>query len=273
MRLRLRHTLHIGFPEPARNVMAVLRLSPRSHEGQRITNWRIDVDPDCLLKSGEDHFGNLVHTLTVPGVVSELNIAAQGELTSFDALGIVRGTAERLPVDVYLRDTALTVPGESVRDLARRCAGVSDSALGRMHALMGEIHAAMSFAPAVRGFVQVEAALQSGQGGPRDHAQVFVAAARHLGVPARCATGFFLDADGGSRRHAWAEAYVGDLGWVGFDAVHNICPQDHHVRGAVGLDAFEASGLRGAFGLEPEESVAVTWLFGREGRPDRERPA
>lgn len=264
MRLRLRHHLRLRFSEPARNVMAVLRLTPRSHEGQRITNWRIDVDPDCLLKSGEDHHGNLVHTLTIPGFATELSIAAQGELTSFDALGVVRGSAERLPTEVYLRDTALTLAGDGVRELARAAAAAAETPLARLHALMGALHDRLPFAPAVAGVVPAEEALAAGRGGARDHAQVFTAAARHLAIPARCAIGFLLDPDGGSRRHAWAEAHVAGLGWVGFDPVHDICPQEHHVRVAVGLDAFEADGLRGANGVVPEEAVEVRWLYGRE---------
>lgn len=272
MRLRLRHHLRLRFPEPARNIMAVLRLTPRSHEGQRITNWRIDVDPDCLLKASEDHHGNLVHTLSIHGLTSELSITAQGELTSFDALGIIRGSAERLPADVYLRETALTAPGEAVRALARAVEGTAENPLGRLHALMGMLHGRLRFEPGASGFTPVETALASGQGGSRDHAQAFVAAARRLGVPARCASGFFLDPDGSSRRHAWAEANVPGLGWVGFDTVHDICPQDQHVRVAIGLDAAEASGLRGTNGAAPEETVDIKWLYGQRPRPGNEHP-
>ena len=54
MRIKLRHRLTFAFDEPARNLIQVLRLMPRSHDGQRVSNWRIGVDPDCVLKSGED---------------------------------------------------------------------------------------------------------------------------------------------------------------------------------------------------------------------------
>ena len=45
--------------------------------------------------------------------------------------------------------------------------------------------------------------------------------------------------------HAWAEAYVPELGWVAFDAANGICPTDAHVRVAVGLDYLGAAPLRG----------------------------
>ena len=59
MRLRIRHQIHQTFETPARNVTRVLRLTPRSYEGQHVINWRLDVDTDCVLKAGEDGFGNI----------------------------------------------------------------------------------------------------------------------------------------------------------------------------------------------------------------------
>ncbi|MCW6510573.1 transglutaminase family protein [Lichenifustis flavocetrariae] len=266
MRLRLRHHLRVRFSEPTRNAISILRMTPRSHEGQRVTNWRIDVEPDCLLKSGEDHFGNLTHTLTVPGIVSELSITAQGELTCFDAAGVVRGTAERLPLDIYRRDTATTMPSEELRSFASDVAAASDNDLGKLHQLLGAVHQRIATSSEPTAVVTADAAFKACKGTSGDHAQIFATCARHLGFPARCAHGFYLDDDGQSTRHAWAEAYVDGLGWVGFDPVHDICPQDYHVRVAVGLDALDAAALRGTPGQNAAETVDVNWMFGLDQR-------
>ncbi|RQZ70981.1 transglutaminase family protein [Burkholderia sp. Bp9004] len=45
--------------------------------------------------------------------------------------------------------------------------------------------------------------------------------------------------------HAWAEAYVEGLGWVGFDPFMNRCPDERYVRIAVGLDARDAQPVTG----------------------------
>ena len=267
MRLRLRHSLRLTFPAPVRNVIAMLRMTPRSHDGQRVTNWRIDVTPDCLLKAGEDHFGNLVHTLTLPGPVQEITITAQGELTAFDAAGIVRGSAERLPVELYRRGTALTAPDAELRRFGEGAVAGADNVLARMHRLMAAIHEAVAFEPDDVATRPAAATLAAGRATAREHAQIFVTCARALGVPARCAAGYYLADDAGSRRHSWAEAYVDGLGWVGFDTVHDICPQDHHTRVAVGLDAVEADTLRGPQGAAPAETVEVRWLLGRDPGP------
>ena len=47
--------------------------------------------------------------------------------------------------------------------------------------------------------------------------------------------------------HAWAEAHVDGLGWVGFDVVNGISPDERYVRVAIGRDyrdAMPVSGIR-----------------------------
>jgi transglutaminase-like putative cysteine protease len=45
--------------------------------------------------------------------------------------------------------------------------------------------------------------------------------------------------------HAWAEAYVDGLGWVGFDPFMNRCPDERYVRIATGLDQHDALPVHG----------------------------
>ena len=78
----------------------------------------------------------------------------------------------------------------------------------------------------------------------QDITHVFLAAARHLEMPARYVSGYFYRADGvvdQDAGHAWAEAKVPDLGWVGFDPTNGISPTEAHVRVAIGLDAVGAA--------------------------------
>ena len=94
----------------------------------------------------------------------------------------------------------------------------------------------------------------------QDHAQIFIACARRLGAPARYVSGHLSRSDGVYEQeaaHAWAEAYVEDLGWVGFDPANGVCPTDHYVRVAVGLDALGAAPIRGASYGGGAESLSV----------------
>src|SRR5215470_10938605 len=82
----------------------------------------------------------------------------------------------------------------------------------------------------------------------QDLAHIFIAAARSLKVPARYVGGYFCRADGVVQQeagHAWAEAFVPDLGWIAFDPANGMCATDAHVRVAVGLDYLGAAPVRG----------------------------
>ena len=96
----------------------------------------------------------------------------------------------------------------------------------------------------------------------QDYAQILIAAARHLKIPARYVSGYFLRVDGITAQeagHAWAEAFLPELGWVAFDPANGISATAAHVRVAIGLDSQGAAPVRGMrFGGEGEAlSVAV----------------
>ena len=53
-----------------------------------------------------------------------------------------------------------------------------------------------------------------------------------------------------SAGHAWAEAHVDGLGWVGFDPFMNRCPDERYVRTAAGLDYRDTQPVTGS-GAQP----------------------
>ena len=101
-------------------------------------------------------------------------------------------------------------------------------------------------------------ALAQGAGVCQDHAHIFIAAARALGVPARYVAGYLApNFEGAHETHAWAEAYVGDLGWVGFDPANRQCPTDAYIRLCAGFDAADAAPVRGAVSFGAGEALDV----------------
>jgi transglutaminase-like putative cysteine protease len=103
----------------------------------------------------------------------------------------------------------------------------------------------------------------------QDLTHIFIAAARQLGVPARYVGGHFYRDDGVTAQeagHAWAEAYVDKLGWVGFDPANGISTTDAHVRVAVGLDYLGAAPVRGTRYGGGGESLKVAVHVGQAQR-------
>jgi transglutaminase-like putative cysteine protease len=161
---------------------------------------------------------------------------------------LLRGTPERLSPLTFLRDTPLTHADGPLRQLAADVGDEGD-ALTRLHRLMAAIHGQVAFMVGSTTVDHTAAdAWAQKQGVCQDHAQIFISAARRMGIPARYISGHLHRSDGIENQdaaHAWAEAWVEDLGWVGFDAANGISPTEHYVRVACGLDALGASPIRG----------------------------
>ena len=149
---------------------------------------------------------------------------------------------------MFLRQTKSTLPSPALRALAEKTAATSGK-LDLLHRLMDEIHGKVAYEIGTTDSETTAAeAFAAGRGVCQDHAHIFLGAARFLGIPARYVTGYLVTADGApaTAAHAWAEALVPDLGWVGFDAANGTCPTDHYVRVAAGIDAAGITPIRGS---------------------------
>ena len=75
---------------------------------------------------------------------------------------------------------------------------------------------------------------------------------RQLGVPCRYVSGY-LSGEADEVRssvdatHAWVEALLPELGWVGFDPTNNLIAGDRHIRVAIGRDYADVPPTRGVF--------------------------
>lgn len=214
----------------------------------------------------EDSFGNITHTLAIDRPHDEVFVRVSGEVVTRDTSGIFGFGAERVPPPVFLRETALTAADPAMIDFAEGLRsgpkGAQRSEIELMHALsdaiadkvayrLGETHTETKAAEA----------FAHGQGVCQDHAHILIACARKLGIPARYVSGYMWhDPHGGDGEaaHAWAEAYIPDLGWVGFDPSNRQCPTEAYVRMAVGLDYRSAAPILGLRRGGGEENMKVT---------------
>jgi transglutaminase-like putative cysteine protease len=265
MRLRVQHQTVYRYEKPNPYSIQTLRLSPRPYEGCAVLTWSVRGEGRRELPSLIDGFGNLTHCHTVTRPHVEMTLAVEGEVETTDTAGVVRGTPEPLPPLFFLRETALTAPHPTIAALAAKIAG-APTVLARLHSLMSAVRDAMDYQLGVTD-VQTAAAdaLQKGAGVCQDHAHVFIAAAKILGIPARYVGGYLWTGSDGrdnDASHAWAEAFVPDLGWVGFDAANRTCPTASYVRASVGLDYWSAAPVRGVRKGGSAETLAVKVTVG-----------
>ncbi len=249
MRIRVVHETVYQYDNPARNLIQMLRLTPRDHDGQHVRSWRIEPTVDGRLSRREDGFGNIVHVFSADGPEEALAIRVVGEVETTETHGVMRGTAEWLPDPFYLRESRFAVADEAIRAFAEDAAGGAKDRLDQLHRLLAGVHQTVDYAPGPTGTATTAAeafALRKGVG--QDLAHVFIAAARHLEIPVRYVSGYCWRPDAPEQEagHAWVEARVPDLGWVGFDPAHGIAVTDAHLRVTIGLDYLDAAPVRGS---------------------------
>ena len=261
MRNHIGHTTTYRYDPPASGAIQVLRLTPRNHEGQYVVRWRIDVSADARLSAHEDAFGNIMHVFSVGGPLAELSVEVNGVVDTQNTEGVVRGAVERFPPSLFLRETPLTRGDQAIGDFARDIRAKNrGNALAELHALLARLHAELVFdTTATYAATEAIEAFALKRGVCQDFTHIFIAAAHTLSIPARYVAGYLRLADGAAQQagHAWAEAFVPDLGWVGFDAANGVCPTDAYIRVAIGLDAIGAAPIRGTRQGSGAETLVV----------------
>jgi transglutaminase-like putative cysteine protease len=233
MRIRITHETVYTYDEPAKSAIQLLRLTPRGHEGQTVLSWTLDVDHEAKLLRREDWYGNIAHSLFVPGPVNQITLRVAGEIETTETAGVVQGGVERFPEMFYLRQTPLSRESTAISEFAKAATQGASNPLEQAHALNNAIHEAFA----------------AGHGVCQDFSHVFLAAARSLNVPARYVSGYLHKPGEAVQEagHAWVEAFIPDLGWVSFDPTNGVSATEHYVRLAIGLDYLDAAPVRGSY--------------------------
>lgn len=261
MLISVRHVTHYVYAETVSYTVQSLRLTPAPFKGQHVAEWQVRVTgamvPPLEFRDG---FGNTVQLVTLSTPHSELTIEASGIVETENCNGVVTGLARSIPSRVFLKETPQTRPDAAIRALAQSAAGTGT--IETLHALSAAVRDKVEYvAGATDAHTSAAEALGDGKGVCQDHAHIFISAARTLGIPARYVTGYLVLDDPGagpaSAHHAWAEAHVEALGWVGFDVANGICPTERYVRLACGLDAGYAAPIVGSRRGGADESLKV----------------
>jgi transglutaminase-like putative cysteine protease len=261
MLLNISHVTRYTYDSPVHYGLQELRLSPQSGPGQEVRSWEITVEGGTKEARFSDQHGNEVWLASFAGARQEIVITSTGVVETTDTSGVQGAHTGCAPLWYFLRHTSLTQPGAALRRLVRGLEAPKGGSIAQLHELSAAILAQVAYETGVtEAGHTAEEALAEGRGVCQDHSHIFVAAARLLGLPARYISGYLMldDRVHQEASHAWAEAHVDGLGWVGFDVSNGISPDARYVRVATGLDYADAapiSGLR--FGDHGDESLVV----------------
>ncbi len=267
MRLAIRHTSAYRFERPVVHAIQRLRLTPKSTQGQEIVQWDMTFDNAVKQLEYEDQHHNTTTLIALEPGVQEVTVICSGTVDTHDHAGVIGRHAGHLPLWSFRGQTPLTRPGAGMRGLARELKKDVRAPLDTLHALSARIREIVTYQTGATGVATTaEDSWTMGRGVCQDHAQIFIGIARALDIPARYVSGYLMmdDRIDQTATHAWAEAHVEHLGWVGFDISNGISPDQRYVRLATGRDYRDAAPITGISIGGATRDLAVTVAVERQ---------
>ncbi|MEO0418845.1 MAG: transglutaminase family protein [Pseudomonadota bacterium] len=257
----MRHTTRYEFSEPVVHALQRLRLTPKATQGQAIESWDMQfTNAHPELEYDDQHFNTVTLIAVEPGA-TEVVVSGNGLIETTDNSGVIGKHSGHLPLWSFLGQTPLTKAGPKVRSLLREIAAPEQGAgLEYLHALSAAIGERVEFD--TKGsdvHTAAEEALSDGKGVCQDMAHIFIGAARAANFPSRYVSGYLMMNDRVEQdaTHAWAEAHIDGLGWVGFDVANGISPDPRYVRVATGRDYRDAAPVTGISFGQSQQMLTV----------------
>ena len=262
----IRHLTKFHYSNMISESVMETRMHPRSDSNQRCLSFSLSVSPRCRVFSYRDHLGNNAHHFDIPIEHSQLVIVAEalveqqslGELPHFlsgdawkqlDALVAEGDYWEMLLPSEFAKPTPALMGLVDLFDVRRR-----DDPLMLLHEINGRLYSYFNYLPrSTRVDSPIDEAIDSRNGVCQDFAHTMIALVRHLGIPCRYVSGYLYHGELNTDRsisdatHAWIEAFLPHLGWVGFDPTNNLVTHERHIRTAIGRDYADVPPTRGIY--------------------------
>ncbi len=294
----VRHLTKFVYSKPVSESVMETRMHPRSDSNQRCLSFQLSVSPRCRVFSYRDHLGNNVQHFNIPGEHAQLVIVAESlieqQTLSFvphflapeaweelDALVREGDYWEMLLPSEFAAPTPALLQLAKDLDVCRR-----DDPLMLVRELNSRLYEYFRYKPrSTRVDSPIDEAIASREGVCQDFAHTMIALIRTLRIPCRYVSGYLYqrpaDLVNGHDRslpdatHAWGEAFLPHLGWVGFDPTNDALAHERHIRTALGRDYADVPPTHGLYRgrTDTELSVAVKVdAFDEPPALDRELP-
>jgi transglutaminase-like putative cysteine protease len=254
-----------------------VHIQPRSEGFQHCLDFRLQTNPSSQVMTYRDELGNRIHHFDVPNRHSQLTITAESivEVTpppqpptslssnAWKELDVLTANDEywdMLKPSKFARPSELLYELMRELELRRRA-----DPLTVLYELNTEIYDHFEYAKQnTRVDSPIDEALHMRRGVCQDFSHIMIALVRELGIPCRYVSGYLCqtsdhrDRSADAATHAWVEALLPELGWLGFDPTNNTIAAERHIRVAVGRDYADVPPTRGVFRGTAESELSVT---------------
>ena len=290
----IRHLTKFHYAEPVSESVMETRMHPRSDSNQRCLTFSLSVSPRCRVFSYRDHLGNNIHHFDIPGRHSQLVIVAESLVEQqplptvpfflapdawkeLDNIVSEGDYWEMLLPSEFATQTPALIELARELNVTRR-----DDPLMLLHELNTRVYEWFEYVPkSTRADSPIDEAILARQGVCQDFAHIMIALVRGLGIPCRYVSGYLHrrpqdhDRSVPEATHAWVEALLPHLGWVGFDPTNCLVASDRHIRAALGRDYADVPPTKGVYrGRTDSELYVAVRVTGSEQVPalDQDMP-
>jgi transglutaminase-like putative cysteine protease len=278
----VRHLTRFTYTSPVSESVMELRMQPLSDGRQRLLRFDVTTTPRTRVFAYRDFLGNAVHYFDIPGRHTRLDISAEAAVEvmpadvpdaldasawqAIDQLVATGAYGDWLAPSRFATETpALTSFADSIGLTLDR----GSDPLTLLRGLTSTLYEELSYEPrTTRVDSPIDEALAAKAGVCQDFAHIMTALVRGLGIPCRYVSGYLAPRSSGHDRstehatHAWVEALLPEIGWIGFDPTNDTLALERHITVAVGRDYGDVPPTKGVFkgesGSELGVAVSVT---------------
>ncbi|MEO0563359.1 MAG: transglutaminase family protein [Chloroflexota bacterium] len=267
MYFAITHLTTFTYDAPIADSVMELRMQPRSDRLQRCIQFELKISPTARPQQLKDYLGNFIQTFDIPGRHERLAIKVESIVETKLRAPIPRALPDNewdaLEDAIDDRDTYdMLMPSHFAKPTEALLAlrdeiGVdrSKDPLTTLLAMNTAIFEKFAYIQNVtEADSPIDIALEKRLGVCQDFAHIMISLAREVGIPCRYVSGYLFHRreSAGPRSavdasHAWVEAYLPTLGWVGFDPTNNLICGQQHIRVAIGRDYADVPPSKGVF--------------------------
>ena len=274
----IRHFTRYRYSHSVWQSMMEVRMHPRSEGNQRCFIFQLSVNPRARIFAHTDARGNLVHHFDLPQRHRQLTIISDAlvnldppqtipETMDYGAWDELEQLVEKKDYWDMLMPSHFARTSPELQELAEEIGVVERdgrSPLAFLQDVVSGVYRSFSYvkkSTAVNS--PIEHALKSRQGVCQDFAHIMITLVRNANIPCRYVSGYLYHSGENSDRssdgatHAWVEAVLPGLGWVGFDPTNNIIVGERHIRTAVGRDYADVPPTMGTMKGKAETELQV----------------
>jgi transglutaminase-like putative cysteine protease len=272
----IRHVTRFRFSSPIRENVMEARVQPRTEGYQHCLEFRLISNPRAQITSYRDYLDNIVHHFDIPGEHTQLTLTAEAlvELQPFpvlpgalslDAWAELDRLAQQGDYWEMLQPSHFTQPSGLLQELAVELnLNRKTDPLTSLVELNQAVYKAFEYVPqSTRVDSPIDEAVIKRRGVCQDFTHIMIALVRRLGIPCRYISGYLFhrhedhDRSAQDATHAWLEAFLPELGWVGFDPTNNLIAAERHIRVAIGRDYADVPPTRGVFKGKATDELSV----------------